>query len=214
MEENARRVKLTRCTRKKRDISMYKVAWRSCWKMKRVFDPRSITAKQFGTDFRLPFPFSRCYSSGLATFTYSFDSSVSWYPDETQKLHIYSIRRTIRRVAIRNPVGEKPDRKPAFSILVSDCIISGLTEELLPIFSATRNFFVNFAIRVGNGWEQTTTNTSRRGRGKLCPPEAVSRRDRTIIPNREILSSGRDGNFSVERRGGTVIFLSHRGTRR
>ena len=47
----------------------------------------------------------------------------------------YSIRRTmIRRVAIRNPAGKITDRKPAFSILVSDCIRSGLKSCFLFFF--------------------------------------------------------------------------------
>ena len=91
-------------------------------------DPTNITAKQFGTAFRLPSPFFSVlqqWSSYTHSLTHSLTSSVSWSPHENTKT-VQSIRRTIRKVAIRNAVGEITDRKSAFSILVSDCIRSGL----------------------------------------------------------------------------------------
>ena len=76
-----------------------------------------------------------------------------------------------------------------------------------------------------NKWEHRTPNVSRRGRGKLYPPGAVSPQDGTTMSNgsdfiagtgRQFVgvTAGRDGNFSVSRRDGTVIVRCHGGTER
>ena len=68
--------------------------------------------------------------------------------------------------------------------------------------------FNDFVIRGGNGWEQTTTN------------ECISQGKRHVVSAGghnfagEILSAGRDGNFSVSRRDGTVMVRCHGGTGR
>ena len=55
MDENSPRVKLTRCPRKRRDSGT--CGWAQLLKDKDLSDSTSITAKQFRTDFRLPYPF-------------------------------------------------------------------------------------------------------------------------------------------------------------
>ena len=87
--------------------------------------PTSISGEQFRTDFRLPYvPFFLGAVDSQSIGSHSLTSNVSRKNTKTA----CSIRRTIKRVAIHNPVGKITDRKPAFSILVSDCIRSGYSK--------------------------------------------------------------------------------------
>ena len=91
-------------------------------------DSTRITAKQFRTNFRLPYPlFSEQVT--LLNAPHPLTSNVS--RKKHKNCTVCSIRRTIRREALHNSVRKRTDRKPAFSILVSDCIRVGLTPALL-----------------------------------------------------------------------------------
>ena len=86
MEENASRVKLTRCSRKKRDISMYVCMcnWAQVLEDEHLSNPTSMTAKQFRTDCRLPcYPFFLKLVNQLKVTPLHRTS-----PGKTQKLHI------------------------------------------------------------------------------------------------------------------------------
>ena len=54
MEGNAPRVKVTHCSRQKRGIGMY-VSWAQVLEDEDLSDPTSNSAKQFRSDFRLPY---------------------------------------------------------------------------------------------------------------------------------------------------------------
>ena len=92
MEENARRVQITRCSREKRDISRYMLEDED------LSHPTSITATQFRIDVGLPYPFF----FGLANLL-----KVTPYIKPLQKQHKKSAFDPTddRRVAIHNPVG-------------------------------------------------------------------------------------------------------------
>ena len=91
---------------------------------KDLSDPANIAAKQFRTDFRLRYPFFLGLAVNLLRVT-PFTSNVS-RKKKHEKNCIFDPTDDKRRVAFHNPVGKITDRKPASSILVSDCIRSDL----------------------------------------------------------------------------------------
>ena len=100
--------------------------------------------------------------------------------------------------------------------------VTGINYYHQHFFSTTRFYFINFVIRGGNGWEQTTTYecVSRRRRGTLCPLEAIISREIFYLRDGKVtflchcgkgrslfgVTAGRDGNCSMSRRDGKVIF--------
>ena len=98
--------------------------WAQVLEDKDLSDPTSNTAiiSSFEPTSAYPAPFSWSYSSNQATLLY-----IKRLQKSTKT--VSSIRRTITRGAIYNLVGKLTDRKPAFSIHVSDCIRIGLTPE-------------------------------------------------------------------------------------
>ena len=114
MEESAPRLKLTRCSRKKRDISMHE---------RLDLVPTSDTAKQFRSRLRPFFFLGAIPSQYVESHSLPYIKSL---PEKHKNYSVRSIRRTVRGVAIHNPVGKITDRKPAFSIDVFDRIRIGL----------------------------------------------------------------------------------------
>ena len=78
MAENAPRVKLTRCSRKKRDMSM-------CVSLKASLTPRAIRRSSFEPTPAHPTLFSWSYSSSQATLPYTKRA-----PEKAPKLYIRS----------------------------------------------------------------------------------------------------------------------------
>ena len=115
IEETAPRVKLTRWTRKKREVQGCMCGRAQLLEDEDIAGPAGITAKQFRTDFRVPYvPFflGAIKSQYLESHSLYFLHQTS--PESTKT--VYSTRRTVRRVAIiHNPVRKISDRKPAFS---------------------------------------------------------------------------------------------------
>ena len=110
-KENAPRVTLTRFLRKKRNISMYVcVVGRSCPKIKTSVTTRALRRCSLGPPSVYLALFSWSYCSSPATLTPMHQASpVHRKITKTA----FSIRWTIRKVAINNPVIKITDRKPA-----------------------------------------------------------------------------------------------------
>ena len=100
------------------------VVGRSCWKIKPSLPPRPSRRSSFEPTSACP----TCPFFCGAIYCQSIESpSHTSNVSRKNKKNVYSIRRTIRRVAIDNLVGKITDREPAFSILLSDCLRISLT---------------------------------------------------------------------------------------
>ena len=113
MEENAPRVTLTRCSRKKRDMRIYVWLGAPAAARRRPLSPHEHYSEPVSDRLPPTLPF---FHGATAVKLHSLTSNA---PRKNTKT-VHSIRRTIRRVAIHNPVGKITHRKPAFSIHVSD----------------------------------------------------------------------------------------------